>query len=337
MASCCIALTTDSTYLFPTLVAAMSARQHASVEKATVVIFCFHADAATERSFKPVCEREGIELQCLPPETIENAPAMMARLFLTRLVPAQYDQFLYMDGDILVTDSLDPLIDAPVPPGFFLAANDPFTFLLEDNTRQSRDLRAHLSSLGLEGFEARSYFNSGVLRIHREGWEEIGAQAWKLYSRNPAASRFPDQDAINLAGRRKRLPMSLRWNFPIFLQNARVEKSIGPRVHHFMSLPKPWHGRFAPWNARFCGDYAQVLRRYPQLAAFSRSMPIHRRLKYVLQQRGKQAIETMEWGFSRRRERVLQYEDACVPLSATAAPFLSVGNHCRPNEAAASV
>ncbi len=317
MASCCVALTADVKYLFPAFVSAISARQNSSTEKADVIIFCLDLDEVTERLFGSICERENIKLLRLASDVIEGASAMMARLFLTRFVPATYQQFLYMDGDVLVTGSLDPLIDAHVPVGYFLAANDPLCFLLDDDTRQSRDLRAHLHNIGITGVRAKSYFNSGVLRIHRTGWEKTGEGAWECYSRNEAPSRFPDQDAINLAGGEHRLPMSLRWNYPVFLHNARLEKVINPRIHHFMSLPKPWHGSFAPWTSRKCEPYLSVIRRYPQIASFVHSMPIQKKIKYQLQQRAKQAIETFGWGFSARRDRVLAYERRCTSLSAS--------------------
>jgi lipopolysaccharide biosynthesis glycosyltransferase len=156
-------------------------------------------------------------------------------------VPAQYSQYLYLDSDVQIRDSLNPLIDANVPEGRFLAANDPMTFMLGDNTSQSRELSSHIESLGLDREQSLRYFNSGVLRIHRKGWEEIGLQAWEAYRRIGGYQRFPDQDALNLVAVDKRLPMSLAWNFPVFMRNSHVQSNINPRVIHFMSSPKPWH------------------------------------------------------------------------------------------------
>jgi lipopolysaccharide biosynthesis glycosyltransferase len=319
MASCCIVFTTDAKYLFPTLVAAIGARKHSPAEKADVCIYCFDAHEAAKRAFAPVCERESIELTFLNSSIIEGANPMMARLFLTRFVPSRCTDVLYLDGDILVTGSLAPLIDAQVPPDHFLAANDPFTFLLDDDTRQSRDLQSYLQHAGFTLDQARSYFNSGVLRMNKNGWEQIGSDAWNYFSRNPSKSRFPDQDAINFTGMDKRLPLSFCWNYPAFFRNARVEDRIAPKIHHFMSMPKPWHGQFAPWKARFGNIYASSLERYPQILPFAISMPRHQRWKYTLQQRAKQISETMTWGLSRRRDRILAYERACIPLSKSSA------------------
>ena len=318
MAPCCIILTTDTTYLFPTLVAAISARKHSSSDRADVCIYCFDASEEAKRIFTPVCEREHIEFVCLSSSLIEGATAMMARLFLTRFVPSRYTQILYLDGDIIVTEPLVSLIDATVPPHRFLAANDPFTFLLDDDTWQSRRLRSYLKHIGLTTEQSRCYFNSGVLRLNRNGWEKIGSDAWEHFARYSTGSRFPDQDAINIAGLDKRLPMSLRWNYPGFFRNARVEDKIAPTIHHFMSMPKPWHGDFAPWNARFRDAYESPLKRYPKLYSFAIFMPWHQKLKYSLQQSIKQVSETMMWGRSTRRDRILAYEQSCTPISMLA-------------------
>ena len=308
---CCIAYTTDAKYLFPTLVSAMQARVHSSPEKADVIIFCFGLDAATERVFAPICTREHVGLVSLDSSLIEGQTAMLARLFLDRFVPEQYTQYLYLDGDVHILDSIDPLIDAVVPEGCFLAANDPMTFLLADSGPQSRDLVEHLRSLGLSDEQALKYFNSGVLRINRKGWKEIGAKAWTHYSSANKNNRFPDQDALNVVGAKHRLPLSLAWNYPVFMRNSRVECNIRPRIKHFMSSPKPWHGAFPPWTQTACLPYRNALNVYPALRPFNLQMSLRSRAAYHLQQQGKKVLERVTWGFSPRRDRILHYEDNC--------------------------
>jgi lipopolysaccharide biosynthesis glycosyltransferase len=160
--------------------------------------------------------------------------------------------------------------------------------------------------------EAREYFNSGVLRLNRKGWDAIGMEAWRWCKQHSSPSRFPDQDAINIVGRKHRLHLSLRWNFPIFLRNAGVEAMVLPRVHHFMSSPKPWHGNFAPWGRRFSAAYTEPLRRFPTLSPHLDRLPAAKTLRYCLQQRAKQITESITWGMSHRKARILDYEQACT-------------------------
>jgi hypothetical protein len=311
MPDCCIVYTTDCKYMFPTLVSAMQARRNSSPDAADVIIFCVGLDRNVERAFGPVCVKENIALTSLSREIIEGQTAMLARLFLNRYVPPQYSQYLYLDGDVHIHDSLDPLTQASLPEGHFLAANDPMTFQLADNGPQSRKLASHLASVGLSREQANCYFNSGVLRIHRRGWDDIGRQAWEYYQRNGGPSRFPDQDALNVVGVGHREPMSLAWNFPVFLRNSSMESQIRPKITHFMSSPKPWHGSFPPWTSDDCKPYADAIRHYPALAPYSVDMPFGKRAIYHLQQRGKKISEIVTWGLSDRRRRILNYEASC--------------------------
>jgi lipopolysaccharide biosynthesis glycosyltransferase len=309
--SCCIAYTTDPAYLFPTLVSAAQARHHASAEKADVVIFGFGLNRATELIFSKICKSEGVVLERVELGVLRGGSAMMSRLFLCDFAPAAYKQYLYLDGDVQIVDSLDPLLDAEVPPGRFMAANDPLTFQIDDNTALSRRLLSHLVDLGLTHTQARSYFNSGVLRINRAGWDEIGARAWELFSNKGGTAKFPDQDVLNLVGREQRIPMSLGWNFPMFFRNSRLGTDIRPRILHFMSNPKPWQGNFPPWTQQACSPYLEMIRRYPVLASFNSTMPRHKSAYYHIQQRRKRVSELMMWGFTARRTRILDYELAC--------------------------
>jgi lipopolysaccharide biosynthesis glycosyltransferase len=246
------------------------------------------------------------------PATIENTSPMMSRLFLDRFLPTQYTQVLYIDGDVHVSRSLDPLLEADVPAGHFLAANDPMTFLLHDRDALSRDLSQHLASIGLSQQQAERYFNTGVLRINRAGWDEIGQRAWKLTQQGAGQSRFPDQDPLNVVAADNHIPLSLTWNFPIFMRNARVQAEINPCITHFMSSPKPWHGAYPPWNAKACIPYRDAIASYPALRSYRQSLSARRKVHYRLLQTYKKLYETWAWGYSERRQRILGYEKAAL-------------------------
>lgn len=307
----CIVYTTDQRYFFPTLVSAIQARHFSAPERADVLILCFDLAPDAEEVFRPICLAEGIQLHSFPAACIENHTAMMARLFLNRLLPERYEDVLYIDGDVHILAPLDPLLSVEVPDGHFLAANDPITFLLPDPTMQSRDLWRHLNSIGIHDDHALHYFNSGVLRIRRKGWDDVCHRALEYIRRNRRPSRFPDQDALNIVASEQRLPMSLAWNYPVFLRHSRVEAAIRPRVVHFMSSPKPWHGSFPPWTADSFQPYLDILGRYPSLTPYRLPMPWRDRALYHLHQRSKLIAETVTWGWSQRRARILDYENAC--------------------------
>jgi lipopolysaccharide biosynthesis glycosyltransferase len=308
--SCCICYTTDPAYLLPTFVSAVQARRHASPQKADIIIYSFGATSRAEAAFSRACAAENIQFIPVPAETISGANAMLARLFLPRYVAADYDRFLYIDGDTQITASLDPLLDFPVPRGQFVAATDPMTFAAPGEDKHGREISAYFSAIGIPPQEQHRYFNTGVLYINRDGWEEIGLEAWTLFQKYRAQTRFPDQDALNLAGMSKSIPMSLTWNFPIFMRNARVSRQIKPRITHFMGSPKPWHGVFLPWGMEAYQPYLDAIAKYPALDEYLPRMPKGRKIRYFFQQRYKFGLETLTWAMNDRRQRILNYEES---------------------------
>lgn len=309
-ASGCICYTTDTGYMLPTLVSAVQARHHSAASTADVLIYCLDAPAEANRIFARVCEAERINFIPLTGAEIDGANAMLARLFLGRLLPTNYTQFLYIDGDTQITGALDPLLSYPVPRGQFLASSDPMTFSAPGNDRHGREIATYFSSLGIPSQEQHLYFNTGVLRANRDGWDEIGMEAWRLFQSCRGNLRFPDQDALNLAGMRRRIPMSLSWNFPIFMLNARVADRIVPRIRHFMGSPKPWHGNFLPWDASAHRPYLDMITNYPELAPYLPSMSAAKIFRYIFQQQFKRGHETLTWAWNDRRERILNYENS---------------------------
>ena len=309
--SCCICFTTDAAYFVPALLSAKQARRFASPEKAEVIIFGFSMEPSLRPLFAEACAAEGVGLAFVEDDVVEGRSILVSRLLLHRFVPSRHTQFLFMDSDLQVTHSLDPLIDIDISGRRFLAAADPFTFVANDDSTLGRDFQQHLATLGLGPERAGGYFNSGVLRMDRDGWEQIGSEAWELHKK-AAGSRFLDQDLLNLVGWQKRLPLSLAWNFPIFLRNCGVEEEIRPNVYHFMSNPKPWHGSFPPWNAAFSRPYVELLERHPRLAPFCPRLQPVKHFLYHLKQRRKRITEGRDWSDGKRRERMRRYQASCI-------------------------
>ncbi len=306
--SCCVVYTTDLGYLVPTLVSAIQARNNISETLADIVIFGIGIPEDAADVFASVCEAERVKFISLRADQFETSNAMLARLFVARFAPAVYRDFLYIDGDTQITGSLDPLVSAVVPPGCFMAVNDPMTFELPLDGRVNAEWARYFQSIGISLKDANNYFNTGMIRINRDGWDDIGQAAWMKYQQLRDASRFPDQDALNIVAGGQRIPVSLAWNFPIFLKNARIESHILPRVYHYMGSPKPWHGSFAPWNVAVHQPYIALIQRYPALARLLTEMTKLRKFRYFFQQYYKCGVESVSWGLSAKRGRILDYE-----------------------------
>lgn len=312
MSNKAVCYTTDKGYLFPSFVSATQARRALSPDVGRVVIVGLGLDSHTIKVFSQACEQEGITLVPVNTAAIDGASPYYARFFLADLLPAEIDTFLYVDSDTQITGSLDPLLTYEIPPDRFLAVTDPMVFALAGKDKLSVDVAAHFTSLGLSHGQTGQYFNSGVLMSNRIVWQDIGRSAWSLARAQPHDTRFPDQDMLNLAAQCRNLPLSVAWNFPIYMKNMRLEDSIQPRITHYMSNPKPWSGVFQPWTQAEYDVYGETLQAYPSLAPYRRSMPLTRRLRYHLQQGYKRLVEPMGKDGKERRDAVLRYEAGAI-------------------------
>jgi lipopolysaccharide biosynthesis glycosyltransferase len=317
MTRSCVCFTSDTGYIYPTFAAARQALAHVDRDRVDVVVLGIDLDPACAAAFGAACARAGIRLATATRAQIGGAPAMLARLFLAELLPANYRQIFYMDGDITIHGSLMPLFDYNLPPGSLLAANDPMTFALEDRDRHGESIRRHFETIGMTHDQASNYFNSGTIMADRVTWMEIGSAAWATWQTRQHW-QFSDQDVLNLNAIARHIPLSLAWNFPIYMRNARVEDTIRPRVVHYMSKPKPWDGAFPPWTSAIHRIYLDTARQFPEIAAWHRPMPVRRRLRYHAQQRYKRMLESITWGLSKKRCRILDYERRRAVLSQAA-------------------
>jgi hypothetical protein len=314
---CAVCFTTDAGYLVPTLVAAAQARRWSRPELAEVIVFAIGLDARAIAAAAPAIAAAGIRLQPIDAAMLDGCGAMLARLFLHRLVAPDFAEFLYLDADIQVVASLDPLLATPVPSGQVRAALDPMAFRVRRGGRDGAAMAARMRAAHVPPHRWPHYFNSGVLHIARDGWRTIAEAALALHRAAPAGQPFPDQDALNIAAADRAVPMSLAWNFPIFLRNAGLDRPIHPAVLHFMARPKPWNGNFPPWSVAETAPYLDLLRTVPQLAPYLPAMPIARKARYAIQQRIKRALEAARWGRGALHAEVLDTESEMPALGPT--------------------
>ena len=283
----------DDNYLFPTLVSASQAA--AQVDRATtdIIIVVLGEPSAAIEVCAPICSALGVTLQRSPRAAIDDMHPTYARLFIDRLIAPIYERVVYIDADTQIAGDLRDLFMRPIPAGAFLAARDPLALAIDRPTKSAARDRAYFASIGLSPKRMRRYFNAGVLAFARDDWRAVASPALDLV--RTRALRFKDQDALNLVEDGRALPLSLKWNFPIFLINAGLERVLAPHVYHFMSNPRPWHGAFQPWGARWHAPYLDMLAYYPQLGPLASKMALPVRLRYMLQQRAKAALERVTW------------------------------------------
>jgi lipopolysaccharide biosynthesis glycosyltransferase len=197
------------------------------------------------------------------------SPTSWFRLLLPELL-SDFDTALYLDSDVILMDSLDPLLDIDLS-GKCVAAvtNPPITL---------EWMQKHSAAIGLT--DTDDYFNAGVMLMnleelragnwmdrvleygiahgdHRRQLEIDEGSARELYiytMRHPERLLFTDQDALNAVLREHRLKLHPRWNAQTLFRRSEVrteeltERRVAqafsnPAIRHFEGPghSKPWH------------------------------------------------------------------------------------------------
>ena len=308
--ACCY--TVDEGYLVPTLLSASQLRRSLPQGSADVVVVCFGPASDITAAAETLCKRDGIGFILVPKAVLEGDPMICARFHLSAILHPDYQDIVYLDGDTQVAGSLEPLLTHAVASGEVLAAPDPMAVMIESDEAPWPARRAYFDRLGMPAHRHARYFNSGILRFRRDDWEALSRECLKLCAERGGDFAFRDQDALNIVVGDRHRSISFRWNFPPFFMNFGAEVAIAPRVYHFMSNPRPWHGAFAPWGPAWHDPYVAFLEDNPALARSLRGIGRLRTVKYSAQQRYKRYVEARRWGVPAVRRRIADLEAAAV-------------------------
>jgi lipopolysaccharide biosynthesis glycosyltransferase len=267
----CVVYVTDAEYSFPTILSALQARKFASAATDICVLMSEHLDNFAE--LKGLLAMSGVELIDATAALKDSlgkldgshfqgriSVSTMAKLVLCQVLPAEYTQIIYLDGDTQIVSNLVELENAVAPEGKFFAARD-YTSIhnLLHNGRDSH------------------YFNAGVLKFHRNGW--IGQEALELFVKNPEACEGKhDQGALNYVCGSSLILVSNRWNFP--KQFLHLVNMSSLSIVHYMAHPKPWHGTFFPWSDAESQVYVDLRKSHPVYDALYRGITFDRKMLY---------------------------------------------------------
>jgi lipopolysaccharide biosynthesis glycosyltransferase len=174
-----------------------------------------------------------------------------ARLLLASILPEGTSRALYLDVDILVLDSLKPLLELDLDGAVMGAVLD-----------ERVDTHIKMGNTSLAGWplpNVADYFNAGVLLIDVARWraERISEKALDYLKRCPH-TLFMDQDALNIACDGAWKKLDPRWNyFQIDLENPLPDLSPAqrPGIIHFHGSLKPWDPRALNLNAGFYNSF----------------------------------------------------------------------------------
>ena len=199
-------------------------------------------------------------------DSIKDLPAHRLPIssYLRLLAPSMLqgiNQFLYLDADVLVRSSVQPLFKMLGENVIAAAARDYYFYDILGSQLQERSPELPKHAL---------YFNSGVIQVNIEAWRnrKVSERAIAYLDFHGRAVSHGDQDALNvvLAGELKELDLS--WNvqlgaleyfdrvgWPAEREALRVRKAellSDPKIVHFIGRSKPWSDGFTiPYGKQY--------------------------------------------------------------------------------------
>ena len=282
----------DDGYLFPSSVCAKQARIHAP-ESADVVIFIETKELTDER--KSILEANtGAIVRTIPQWLIEKLDrsvpegffqthvnrAALFRLFVAHILEERYEKILYLDGDIQIRRSLEPLLTMTLPPGTVGVVPDWVALHSAEGWPHVAANRAYMEKLSFLPEHWSSYFNSGVVVASPDTWNDIGPKALDFLIKKPESCRLHDQSALNHVCRGRTTRLSLRWNFLRQYMPLPAYKTIDPAILHFVGRLKPWDGAYYPWTQAEFQPYVEMAAALKGTGVRWSRQPAFRRLAY---------------------------------------------------------
>jgi lipopolysaccharide biosynthesis glycosyltransferase len=176
------------------------------------------------------------------------------RLFAAEVLPLEVEKIIYLDGDIIVRDSLRELWSTNIERHPIAAVPD-----IENCTVIHYNRLRYPQSLG--------YFNSGVLLINLKYWREhhVLKDFLQIVRDKRPILRCHDQDIMNLLFRENKIVLPLKYNMENCFLFCREQVPLTyvfdeqikegqqhPVIVHFSACPKLWHkDSHHPYKAEF--------------------------------------------------------------------------------------
>ena len=167
------------------------------------------------------------------------------------------DKLLYLDCDVIVTNSLKELFEMDI--------NDNYVIAVEDG-----NLNSVLSYKKMNGLtENNTYFNSGMLMINNRLWinDNIDQKFYDDYLKYGITS-YADQDILNRVLKDKVIITDIKWNFLSYKKIHNSAPNISEvNIIHYVSN-KPWTENISK------GFFADEFWKYYQLTPWFMEAPL---------------------------------------------------------------
>lgn len=243
-----VAVTINDKYFYPLYIMLNTLfAQHKGI---AIQVFLIHS-RVSERNRKllaGLCRKHGGKLVEIFVSESEFADApsfsyfskeMYYRILAAKLLPETVERVLYLDPDLVVTDSLLEFYNMPLENCFFAGVRDRL---------QDKRTNPYWKELGFTG--KNCYINSGVLLCNltllRE--EQNIQDIYDMLKEQGEKLKFPDQDIINVlyegriavAADRYNLNPNILYFWEYIFYNFAPWVVKKPAIIHYMGEGKPW-------------------------------------------------------------------------------------------------
>lgn len=186
-------------------------------------------------------------------------PIALVRLMIAEKIPPQYENIVYLDGDLQIMGNLDSLAKYRVPNGKIAAGNG--SMWLEKPWYID-----YLAGLG--NITPSAYFNSGVMAFRRDTWIKMAPQALQFFYDNSMKCEKHDQSALNAVFKGNTIELAPKYNFHGPYSDSYLHLLYKPAIIHFTGPNKPWKYHGLPWGSRFFSSYKDIISDYPFLGNY---------------------------------------------------------------------
>lgn len=243
-----ICLTPDRRFFGPALCVAAQILDCGLPEDADLFLICEEADVWPRFELIDEPLRRGLELivtsfadvtRTLAADS-NGEHAIARRLFLDRVLPAEYDRIIPVDSDMMiVNEGLGPLVTLDLEGAVLAAATDMISYM-DFGGHLAEEFQAYRAALGMA--RDTPYFNNGLTVIDRASWTraELGVRTLRFIAANPKLCLRFEQSALNALIKGRFARLSPRFNFMGDFMRLDLEDEIRPNVYHFVNRPKPW-------------------------------------------------------------------------------------------------
>ena len=187
------------------------------------------------------------------------------RLFVDKILPSDIDKVLYLDCDLIVNNSLEPLWSIDISDCPIAAVEDMWSGKDDNYIRLGYDKKY-------------GYFNSGVLLINLKWWRENNiCNNFIEYLKCHDNLKFVDQDILNGMFYNNRKLLSFKWNVQdgLLRRKPKVRESSMPKLQNEIKCPAIIHytGSRKPWDYDCINPYKERYFNYLDMTKWKHTRP----------------------------------------------------------------